>query len=201
MDKMKRFAKGLDGFCTVCYRLGILAMGLALGIAAIAWLVVMSHPEMLDHFRMDLQFGGISFRLADSVMPGREYGFRMFLLATVLSVAQLPVFCMMCRSIRGILAPMKEGLPFDEKIEGHLRKLGWLIIAGGVISQVSGVVLRGNFLPGYDLGALFLSDKITHVTTGYSVDGTFLIYALVVFLLSYVFRYGAELQKLSDETL
>ena len=61
--------------------------------------------------------------------------------------------------------------------------------------------LTGNTLTGYNLNELFLSDKITGVSVTYSCDLSFLIYALVLFLMSFIFKYGSELQKLSDETL
>ena len=61
--------------------------------------------------------------------------------------------------------------------------------------------LTGNTLTGYNLNEPFLSDKITGVSVTYSCDLSFLIYALVLFLMSFIFQYGSELQKLSDETL
>lgn len=61
--------------------------------------------------------------------------------------------------------------------------------------------LTGNTLTGYNLNELFLSDKITGVSVTYSCDLSFLIYALVLFLMSFIFQYGSEPQKLSDETL
>ena len=61
--------------------------------------------------------------------------------------------------------------------------------------------LTGNTLTGYNLNELFLSDKITGVSVTYSCDLSFLIYALVLFLMSFIFQYGSELQKLSNETL
>ena len=61
--------------------------------------------------------------------------------------------------------------------------------------------LTGNTLTGYNLNELFLSDEITGVSVTYSCDLSFLIYALVLFLMSFIFQYGSELQKLSDETL
>lgn len=42
---------------------------------------------------------------------------------------------------------------------------------------------------------------VTSVELSASLDTTFLLIAAVFFLLSYIFQYGAELQKLSDETL
>ena len=48
---------------------------------------------------------------------------------------------------------------------------------------------------------LLLSEKITHVGGMFKIDLTFLIFWAILTLLSYVFRYGEDLQQLSDETL
>ena len=61
--------------------------------------------------------------------------------------------------------------------------------------------LIGNTLTGYNLNELFLSDKITGASVTHSCDLSFLIYALVLFLMSFIFQYGSELQKLSEETV
>ena len=53
----------------------------------------------------------------------------------------------------------------------------------------------------YDLPGLLISDKITHISGMFNVDLTFVIYWAILLLLSYVFRYGEQLQQLSDETL
>ena len=53
----------------------------------------------------------------------------------------------------------------------------------------------------YDLPGLLISDKITHISGMFNVDLTFVVYWAILLLLSYVFRYGEELQQLSDETL
>ena len=53
----------------------------------------------------------------------------------------------------------------------------------------------------FDLPSLLISEKITHITVSPNYDPTFLIYSAILLLLSYVFRYGQELQQLSDETL
>lgn len=201
MEKLRKTAKGLDTFFKIAYRLGIVAIVLGCVIILFIWWLYLGDPDILDLLRFDLDFGNISFRLADSVAPAWEYGFWYFLLGTLIGGAQLPVFCMIFRTIRGILAPMKDGKPFDENIAGYLKRLGWLTVANGILAELGEMVVTGNLLPGYDLGELFLSDKITQVTTSNSFDMTFLVYAVVLFLLSYVFHYGTQLQQLSDETL
>ena len=44
-------------------------------------------------------------------------------------------------------------------------------------------------------------DQVTGWTYNASFDMSFLAFAFVLFLLSYIFRYGAQLQQESDETL
>jgi hypothetical protein len=51
------------------------------------------------------------------------------------------------------------------------------------------------------IDTLLISDKITHVGVNISFDPSFLIIPAVFFLLAYVFKYGEQLQTLSDETL
>lgn len=201
MKKIQKTAAGLDAFFKIVYRLGIAAIVFSGIIILIMWYLYLGDPDIMDLFRVSLNFGMIQFRVADSVIPAREHGFLFLALGTLLSIAQLPVFCMMFRSIRGILAPIKDGMPFHDDIVHYLKRLGWLTVANGLIGNLANLVVYGNLLPGYDLGALFLSDKITSVTTGYSFDLTFVIYAFLLFLLSYIFQYGRELQQLSDETL
>ena len=144
----------------------------------ILWWLYLVDSDILELFRTDLTFGPISFTIADSVKSSRNTGFFFMLSSTFYILVELPVFWMTFSAIRGILAPMKEGKPFDHNN-----------------------VLTGNTLTGYNLNELFLSDKITGVSVTHSCDLSFLIYALVLFLMSFIFQYGSELQKLSDETL
>lgn len=53
----------------------------------------------------------------------------------------------------------------------------------------------------YDVASLLVSEKILHVTVNFNIDLSFIIVAAVLLLMSYVFRYGEELQLMSDETL
>ena len=168
---------------------------------AIMWLLYLGDPDILDLLQTDLNFGMIKFTLADSVEPANHFGFLYLALGSIISIADVIVFCMIFHAIRGILAPLKEGRPFHDDIVHYLKKLGWLTIVGGIITNLGTLVISGNLLPAYNLGELFLSDKITRVSTSYSFSLTFILYAVILFLLSWIFEYGGELQQLSDETL
>lgn len=205
MKKLQKIATGLDTFFRITYRLTIAVN--VIGIAAIVLFLALSigSPGLLDVYYgsivQTLDFGGISFEVAEAFRADIGAGRNYFTAGLILGTLGLPVYVLMIRSIRSILLPMKEGLPFAEQSSAGFRQLGiWVLVNGGLVllSQyfISGAVSRA-----YDLAELFLSDKISAVTSYYSFDLSFVILAVVLFGLSYVFRYGQELQKLSDETL
>ena len=103
--------------------------------------------------------------------------------------------------IREILLPMKEEKPFDSIVSTNLKKLAKLSITLGILYNI--IILSEQILTVfvYGLPGLLISEKIIHVDGMFKIDLTFLIYWAVLLLLSYVFRYGEELQQLSDETL
>lgn len=103
--------------------------------------------------------------------------------------------------LRNIIAPMKEGNPFSNAVSCNLRRLGWLIVIGSVVySVISAISL--HFISGlYDLTSLFKEGSVEGIMVNYRYNAAFLIVAALLFLLSYIFRYGEELQRQSDETL
>ena len=96
---------------------------------------------------------------------------------------------------------MKEGKPFAAEISSNLRQLGWLSLILGVAVQVMEAVSLYSLFVVQNMDALLISEKITHVNVNISFDPSFLIIPAVFFLLAYVFKYGEQLQTLSDETL
>lgn len=201
MNKLQKTAKGLDSLFKFAYRISMVGIVISCIAIAIMWLLYLGDPDILDLLQTDLNFGMIKFTLADSVEPANHFGFLYLALGSIISIADVIVFCMIFHAIRGILAPLKEGRPFHDDIVHYLKKLGWLTIVGGIITNLGTLVISGNLLPAYNLGELFLSDKITRVSTSYSFSLTFILYAVILFLLSWIFEYGGELQQLSDETL
>ncbi len=82
-----------------------------------------------------------------------------------------------------------------------IRKLGILVLIYGVLSQALQYLV--TYLPfnTYDMASLFNFENVIKYEYRFRPDTSFLIVALVIFLLSYVFKYGEQLQRESDETL
>lgn len=96
--------------------------------------------------------------------------------------------------IRKILAPMKMGKPFDIKTSKNIRKLAWIFLVGGLILFIPCTVARIMMVMN-DNNYFNTLNLISNFNFG------FILCSLFLFFLSYIFKYGEALQKLSDETL
>lgn len=103
--------------------------------------------------------------------------------------------------LRRILAPMKEGRPFDGEVSVHLKKFAWVLLIGSGLVQVVGLVERAMLIRALPMDAIFSSPAIGSVEYVYTMDFGFVWMFVVLQLLARVFEYGQRLQQESDETL
>jgi hypothetical protein len=100
-----------------------------------------------------------------------------------------------------IIAPMKEGRPFEAGISHQIRKLASATFIGGAITETATVFASRTAANAYNLTALFNPMAVGEYSYNVTFDFSFLIGGAILILLSYVFRYGEQLQQESDETL
>ena len=150
-----------------------------------------------------VELGGLNIVLAGDYhnyldLSGIKMSIIIVLITAIISCA---VAWLCLRKIRDILSPMKEGRPFEEGISKNIRQLALIILVGGGIAEAGGAIGQVFTIKAYNLATLFNNAAIDHATYDYNFSLWFIIVALILFFLSYVFRYGEELQKESDETL
>jgi hypothetical protein len=100
-----------------------------------------------------------------------------------------------------VIAPMKEGRPFEAGISSQIRKLALVTLVGGVITETATAFASRAAVNAYDIAALLNPSVVSEYSYNNIFDLSFLAGVVVLLLLSYVFRYGEELQRESDETL
>lgn len=122
------------------------------------------------------------------------------LLELAIYLILVPLLCWEIQLLRKVLRPMIEQRPFSGTSR-ILKKMGWISTVLAVVSNATDWGLIYHIEHTYQLSNLFLGGTIDRVTFQYEPDITYLTIALVLFILSGVFRYGEELQQLSDETL
>ena len=182
--------------------LGALAIACIVGVALIGVAYILKwDPSMIGTGYENFDVGFLELTVAENYAPDKW----MILLQAAITLA---VSCRLLYDgrrgvgfIREILNPMKEEKPFDSIVSTNLKKLANLSIHLGILYNV--IILAEQIIAVfvYDLPGLLISDKITHISGMFNVDLTFVVYWAILLLLSYVFRYGEDLQQLSDETL
>ena len=157
--------------------------------------------EMIGTGDLLLEFGPLTLTVADAYAPDFDSMLIQVAAMLVLGAGCSFIGILCVKAIRAILAPMKDGKPFASETSKNLRKLGWLsLILGAAVQVMVAISLLTLFIL-QKMDTLLISDKITHVNVNISFDPSFLIIPAVFFVLAYVFKYGEQLQTLSDETL
>ena len=201
MEKMKKMKKAAGELAQLAKIGEVMWFGAGCLMVLAALNVCLFEPNILSGEPVTLSLGSVKVDVwgADFLSPG---------LSKVNFLVRALMFCVLCflviyaaKIARKILLPMKEGLPFDESVYKNFRKLGVFTLIGGGLISSGRVLIDTMSYRAYEVQNLFIRDKIIECRLEPQVHLEFILIAFVFFLMSYIFRYGAELQKQSDETL
>lgn len=203
MKDLNKTANTLDKIChilSVAISIASVALLVGLGILAAAWLFDLD-PNLVGTTTGKVELGFITLHVAESYLPDQGTLWAHAAAEMLLTFLCLIPARLIVNSFRAILAPMKEGLPFHAAVSVHFGKIARYICVFGICANLQKIV--GNLLmeKAFDLHLLMLSERIPHVEFTFVFDLSFLVVSAAMLLLSYIFRYGEQLQQLSDETL
>ena len=105
------------------------------------------------------------------------------------------------QTIESICTIAMDHTPFDVRVSNHIKNLAKYILAGGIVFIILEVCRVMQFKLTINFNLLFNTKYVTQINFDIRLHLSFLIFAALIYLLSYIFRYGQELQQLSDETL
>lgn len=196
--KMIRAANTLDTLAKVAA--GIFRVcGFVCLVFAVLVLIFGSKMFVPGSLTLDLDF--VKLYLADSFQAVTG----MIKLYAFFGVLAAGIFCFAayyaCTILRKIFTPMKDGRPFDPDTPANLRKMAWIVLIGGGLTQIVGIIERMILTKAYPMDEIFSSSAIAKIEYVQTMDLSFVLVACVILLLSYIFSYGQTLQKESDETL
>lgn len=202
LDKLSTTARRLSVFFRVMQR--ILGISMIVILCVLAVLTIANHvnPSTVIGTELNvLDIGPITIELAEEHTPSNAAILRYAWAYAALGAAAAFGICLALAWVRRILAPMAQGQPFHPDTARYLKKLAWLSLALGVLYNIWQAVEAAVALRSFGLDKLMESGVIRSVTVNYTLEAGFLVIFFVLLLMSYLFSYGAELQKLSDETL
>lgn len=199
MEKFKRYMKILDK--------GLSAIGIAFTVVAIVMLAL----SVIGFIGIDgveigeidtkLELGVLELTVADAELQKIENATMSLAVTALILSAQFVISLFLVKVLRKLIAPMKEGRVFDEAVCKAIKELALYVLIGGLVSEVLAVAGNMLMISCFDISALFDSAAVTAHSYAFDIDGTCVVYAAVIYLLSYVFGYGCELQSQVDETL
>lgn len=105
------------------------------------------------------------------------------------------------QTIESICKIAMDHTPFDVRVANHIKNLAKYILAGGIAFNILEVCPIMYFKQIINFNLLFNTKYVTQINFDIRLHLSFLVFAALIYLLSYIFRYGQELQQLSDETL
>lgn len=183
----------------------LLVLGLFVGLYSFSAVFSFDAPPYVHR----LMLGGVQMTLA---IPRTQFpdwpsymDFDLLRLSRIMTWLAIPIttvvhwYCV--KFLRQIIAPMKEGLPFQQGISRKLRKLAWIVLIGSGLTQVCDVLGNRFEMSSVDWNAVVNPEIVSKVSIFTTIDYNFLYVGLLFLFLSYVFRYGESLQQLADETL
>lgn len=197
MEKIQKNA-ALIGKVLKVLRGIIFGVGCAvLVFTVLAMIVPLPLSSIMDTADFTLELGSVELSVApDSVPPVNRFIVVLTLLHALTEMVFLWVVLGMLMKIFGGMA---EGRPFAGA--DTLRKLAWVYLGFSIGETVLGYAAEVLSYTAYRLPDLLISEKILGCTLETVIDVNFLFVFAVLLLLSYVFRYGEELQRQDDETL
>jgi len=206
MDKLTRTAKKLDTFFKVLQRIikiTMIVIACVLGVLTVA--NIFNPNAIIANGQYSLDIGPITIKLAESYSPEDNNmvlvnAWIVMGIATVVGIAVYYAF----GQVRKILQPMSEGNPFHPTVSMNIRKIAYVSIVVGIVANIVEFFKTLNaikMIEKLNLLEFVQNGSIQSITTNFNIDLTFLVVFFILLLMSYIFRYGEELQQQVDETL
>ena len=170
-------------------------------IFVVILLFVSPHHEMWRNGTYTLGLGQVTLELISNGVIPTETTRLLMICGLCFCIPLLLLSAKYLHIIQDILIPMSLGKPFDRNVSSSLLRLSIITLIIGIISEVGNAVSVLVPISCFDPSILFNSEYVSGYTLGTVLNLNFLLPCAVLYLMSHVFRYGEELQKLSDETL
>lgn len=195
-EKMIKTAKALDTVFKILKGIILICAAIFVAILGIFTIVNFVAPHSMIVKDFSLVYMGPRISELTGEMTHDNSGFLIYAwIMVAAAIAIIFVVCYAISIIRKILAPMTQGNPFHPSVGKEIRRLAFASLIIGIIRNIMGVVETLN------LHIFLLHGPAESNTANFLFDLSFLMIFFTLLLMSYIFQYGEELQKLSDETL
>lgn len=140
-----------------------------------------------------------------SLLLNQEYSLQQLTPLLCITLANVFIFgilsCYTIKTLQSVFEPMSQGKPFSTTISSALKKLSYVVLLMGIIGIILQIATNYMFFNAFDIPTLFSKDRVISCSISIVSNGNFIIWFVILRLISHIFKYGETLQQLSDETL
>lgn len=140
-----------------------------------------------------------------SLLLNQEYSLQQLTPLLCITLANVFIFgilsCYTIKTLQSMFEPMSQGKPFSTTISSALKKLSYVVLLMGIIGIILQIATNYIFFNAFDIPTLFSKDRVISCSISIVSNGNFIIWFVILRLISLIFKYGETLQQLSDETL
>ena len=200
--KMMKTAGVLNKLFKVLQNLIVVGMTVAIIVTAVLTVVNWVNPNaVIGNGFENIELGPVKLTVDSQYAPDNNGILTFCWIILALGGTNAAALWFTFKYIREILVPMKEGNPFHKNTAGNIRKLAWIQLSMGLISNIVKSVAIHAAVVQWHLMELGHMEGIKKVSINMDGNLNFVLIFFGLLLLSYIFNYGASLQQLSDETL
>ena len=200
MEKLMKTSKTVDTILKVVYKImqvaGIILL-VSIGICIIAQFVDKLPTAELT----SVSVSDVELFFKEPIMIESSKAVIEMVATLAVALLVIGITCYMIKLLRKVLAPMMVGQPFDGTVSKNIKKLGIAVIVNGLAIDIAESVMSSLAFYMYDIADLILSDNINKIMVNSEISLDSVLVGVLVIMLSYVFRYGEQLQQQADETL
>jgi hypothetical protein len=201
MEKLIKTSEKLDFFFKVMQIVIIIAMVIMLIATTALTFMNTGASDTISGDSKIIDISSIRLEISKEFTPDKKEFLIYTWITDILVLAIGTVIYYVVSVIRQILQPMKEGCPFDISIGYNIRKIANMTIILGLLANAFSAVETIGTIFIFRFSELLAEGAVRKVSANLSFDVTFFIVYFILLLISHIFIYGTELQKLSDETL
>ena len=161
--------------------------------------VLAGDQAAIDSLSQRLVIGNLTCSLRPEVV--NPFGLKISVLTVTASLTAIITACLQLYFLKDICSFIRDGIPFAAKVEKNFLLLAIIRFAGGLTVSIMSAIKDIYVNDAIDLTFIFSEEAVSNYYMLTSFDAGFIYTAAVYLLLYFIFRYGRELQQLSDETL
>ncbi len=199
MDKFKKYMDILDKVLNAC-NIAFLVLAIVMVVFSVVGFIGIPNV-IIGEIENTLTMGVLELEVKDELILNAEKINNVLAISALLAAVQFAVSYVLVKILRKLLSPIIEGNLFHPTVAENIKKLAIYVLIGGFITEILNFAGSAVILSAYDLSSMFNEGLVANRSLTFEMNDNFVVYAGIIYLLSFVFKYGAELQTQVDETL